>query len=77
MISDHTGWYIDHFVDPTEKGVPGNILVLLCAQYQNGKYIAAQRELTIGCAVVGAGSKKVRPEFDPTLLFELTSFSHV
>lgn len=58
------------FVDPTEKGVPNNILVLLCAQYQNGKYVAAQRELTIGCAVVAAGSKKVRSKLLSNLMMK-------
>jgi hypothetical protein len=46
-------------LDPNEKGVPNNILVLLCAQLINGKYVPAQRELIIGCASVGSGSKRV------------------
>jgi hypothetical protein len=46
-------------LDPTEKGVPNNILVLLCAQSINGKYTPAQRELIIGCATVSSGPKKV------------------
>ncbi len=45
--------------DPNEKGVPNNILVLLCAQLINGKYVPAQRELIIGCASVGSGPKRV------------------
>jgi len=46
-------------LDPTEKGIPNNILVLLCAQFINGKYVAAQRELIIGCASTSSGPKKV------------------
>ena len=46
-------------LDPTEKGVPNTILVLLCAQFNNGKYTPAQRELIIGCALVTSGPKKV------------------
>ena len=46
-------------LDPTEKGIPNNILVLLCAQFINGKYAAAQRELIIGCAAISSGPKKV------------------
>jgi hypothetical protein len=46
-------------LDPNEKGVPNNILVLLCAQFINGKYVPAQRELLIGCASVTSGPKKV------------------
>ncbi|CAF2420187.1 unnamed protein product [Rotaria sp. Silwood2] len=45
-------------IDPNEKGIPNNILVLLCAQFINGKYIPAQRELIIGCASVSSGPKK-------------------
>lgn len=48
-----------HFVDPNEKGIPNNILVLLCAEFVNGKYVPAQRELTIGCATISSGPKKV------------------
>ncbi|CAF3845583.1 unnamed protein product [Rotaria magnacalcarata] len=44
--------------DPNEKGIPNNILVSLCAQSINGKYVAAQRELIIGCASSSVGSKK-------------------
>ncbi|CAF0939241.1 unnamed protein product [Rotaria sordida] len=44
--------------DPNEKGIPNNILVVLCAQFINGKYVPAQRELIIGCASVSSGSKK-------------------
>ncbi|CAF2035955.1 unnamed protein product [Rotaria magnacalcarata] len=44
--------------DPNEKGIPNNILVSLCAQSINGKYLAAQRELIIGCASSSVGSKK-------------------
>ena len=47
-------------LDPTEKGVPTTILVLLCAQFNNGKYTPAQRDLIIGCALVTSGPKKVR-----------------
>jgi len=50
---------IDWDLDPTEKGIPNNILVLLCAQFINGKYVPAQRELIIGCASVSNGPKKV------------------
>jgi len=46
-------------LDPTEKGVPNNILVLLSAQFINGKYVTAQRELIIGCASASSGPKKV------------------
>jgi len=51
--------YVWMVLDPNEKGVPTNILVLLCAQFINGKYVAAQRELIIGCATVSSGPKKV------------------
>ena len=47
-------------LDPTEKGVASNILVLLCSQFVNGKYTPAQRELIIGCASTSSGPKKVR-----------------
>jgi hypothetical protein len=47
------------YLDPNEKGVPTNILVLLSAQFINGKYVAAQRELIIGCASTSSGPKKV------------------
>lgn len=46
-------------LDPNEKGIPNNILVLLCAQFINGKYVPAQRELIIGCASISSGPKKV------------------
>ncbi|CAF4738514.1 unnamed protein product [Rotaria sp. Silwood1] len=44
--------------DPNEKGIPNNILVLLCAQFINGKYVPAQRELIVGCASISSGPKK-------------------
>ena len=47
------------FVDPNEKGVANNILVLLCSQFINGKYTPAQRELIVGCASTSSGPKKV------------------
>jgi hypothetical protein len=33
--------------------------VVLCAQFINGKYVPAQRELIIGCASISGGPKKV------------------
>lgn len=50
-------------VDPTEKGVASNILVLLCSQFVNGKYAPAQRELIVGCASTSSGPKKVLESF--------------
>lgn len=46
-------------LDPNEKGIPNNILVLLCSQFVNGKYAPAQRELIVGCASISSGPKKV------------------
>lgn len=51
--------YIQLILDPNEKGIPNNILVVLCAQLINGKYVPGQRELIIGCAAVGSGPKRV------------------
>ncbi|CAF1061896.1 unnamed protein product [Adineta steineri] len=45
-------------IDPNEKGLPNNIVVILCAQMVNGKYVPAQRELMIGCAGITTGSKR-------------------
>lgn len=54
-------------VDPTEKGVASNILVLLCSQFVNGKYAPAQRELIVGCASTSSGPKKVLESFSKNL----------
>jgi hypothetical protein len=54
----HSGGQL-FFSDPNEKAMPNNIVVLLCAQMVQGKYVPAQRELMIGCAAVSSGSKRV------------------
>ncbi|CAF0802559.1 unnamed protein product [Adineta ricciae] len=51
-------------IDPTEKGAPNNIVVLLCAQMANGKYVPAQRELMIGCAATSGTKRNGDYSFD-------------
>lgn len=62
-------------IDPTEKGIPNNILVVLCAQLVNGKYLPAQRELIVGCAAMSVGSKKVFSTINATVLVLIFIFS--
>lgn len=64
-------------LDPTEKGVASNILVLLCSQFVNGKYTPAQRELIVGCASTSSGPKKVMKNTFENRLHSIFSFRMV